>query len=129
LNIHPIFPTVNEAAYRHLPVLYPARIVLEQGICSAASMNFSMRPHLNLPESAHPLDFVRFGRRLLTAINTALELDLVTKKLVIIQALTLMSLFINSREGRQTSSLMLGIAVHYVFSLGLYIQDCYNDCD
>lgn len=129
LKIHPIFPIIDEAAYREMPELCPARIILEQGICLVASMDFSMEPHLNLPDSAHPLDFVDFGRRLLAAMNTVLELGLVTEKLVLIQALALMSFFIESRGTRETSSLVIGKAVHYVFSLGLHIQDSHGDCD
>lgn len=129
LKIHPIFPIIDEAAYREMPEPCPARIILEQGICLLASMNFSMEPHLNLPDSAHPLDVVDFGRRLLAAMNTVIELGLVTEKLVLIQALALMSFFIDSRGTRETSSLMIGKAVHYVFSLGLHIQDSHGDCD
>lgn len=122
-KIHPIFPIINQAAYQNFPTHSPARVLLQQGMCLAASMDFVSRSHLVLSDSGQPLTFINFGRRLLTAMRISVEIALVTDKIILMQALALMSFFIDGLEGRETSSLIIGRAVQYVYSLGLHIEE------
>ncbi|KAJ9660429.1 hypothetical protein H2198_002547 [Neophaeococcomyces mojaviensis] len=55
-------------------------------------------------------------------MRVAIEVGVVTDKVVLTQALALMSFWVDGREGSENSSLLIGRAVQYVHSLGLHIQ-------
>jgi hypothetical protein len=121
-KVHPIFPVINEARFRRLSSSDPARILLEQGMCLVASMNSPMQQHLRFSEAEPLLSHSEFGKRLCAAMRTSIELGLVNDKIAIIQALALISFFIDGADGREISSMACGRAVQYVHSLGLHVQ-------
>ncbi|EXJ73418.1 uncharacterized protein A1O5_03178 [Cladophialophora psammophila CBS 110553] len=127
-KVHPILPIVDEATYRSFSSDSPARILLGQGMCLAASMDFSSRRHLVIADGA-PLMFKEFGIRLLAAMRVAVEIGIVLDKIILTQALALMSLFVDGPEGSENSSLMIARAVQYVYSLGLHVPDRDGETD
>ena len=126
-KMHPIFPVIDEDKFRSLPLATPARILLQQGICLVASMNFSMGKHLRLTDGGPRLNYGEFGTRILAAMRLSVEMSLVTDKIVLISALALMSFFVEGPEGRELSTHHSGQAVQYVHSLGLHLQGQYTD--
>lgn len=126
-RIHPIFPVLNDNAYRGLDQSDPARILLQQGICLAASKNPSAIHHLVLAESTEPLSCREFGDRLSGAMRLSIEMGFVTDRIVLIQALALMSQFIDSPDGGDLSSQLCSRAIHYVQSIGLHIKTQQDD--
>jgi hypothetical protein len=82
-KIHSIFPVLDREAYINLDSKDPARILLQQGICLAASKDFAARNSLILAESI--LIPRKFGERISSAMRMSIEIGLVTNKLVNIQ--------------------------------------------
>jgi hypothetical protein len=119
---HPIFPVIDEHAFRAMDPTDPASVLLKQGMCLVASLNLSAKGYLRLPKTSTVPSPREFGRRMSAAMRAAIELGLVTKKIVIIQALALLSFFIDSPNGGDLSSQLCGRSVHYVHSVGLHIQ-------
>jgi hypothetical protein len=119
---HPIFPIIDEHSFRRMDHTEPTSILLQQGMCLVASLNLSAKGHLRLSKASTRLSPREFGRRISAAMRTSIELGLVTKKVVIIQALALLSLFIDGPNGGDVSSQLCGRAIHYAHSVGLHIQ-------
>jgi hypothetical protein len=121
-RVHPIFPVIDLTAYENLSLKDPARIILQQGICLAASKNFTARQHLVLTESEPPLSCRTFGERLSGAMRLIIEMGLVKDKIVLIQALALMSQFTDIPVGDDMPPQLCGRAVHHVQTLGLHLK-------
>lgn len=126
-KFHPIFPVIDEIRFRALPLATPARILLQQGMCLVASMNFSMEEYLRLEIGGPRLTYGEFGTRILAAMRMSVELGLVADKIVLISALALMSFFVEGSEGRELSTHHCAKAVQYVHSLGLHLQGQHTD--
>jgi Fungal specific transcription factor domain len=126
-KIHLIFPVINKDRFWHLPSTDPAGMLLRQSVCLAASMNFSVKQYLRLEVGEPPLSFREFGRRMFAVMRISIETGFVTDKIVLIQALALMSFFMDGSDGRDLSSLMCGRAVQYVHSLGLHMKNAQHD--
>lgn len=126
-KMHPVFPVIDETKFRSLPLVTPARILLQQGICLVASMNFSMEQHLRLTDGGPRLSYREFGNRILAAMRMSVEMSLVTDKIFLISALALMSFFVEGPEGRELSTHHSGKAVQFVHSLGLHLQGQHTD--
>ncbi|RMZ88893.1 hypothetical protein DV736_g3878, partial [Chaetothyriales sp. CBS 134916] len=122
-NFHPIFPILDRTGFEPLPQDSPTRIILEQGICLVASADASVASHLLLADDPEPAPRREFGKRLFAAMRVAIGIGMITNKIVLIQALGLMSLFIEGRESCDTSSLLIGQAIQHLQSLGLHIQN------
>ncbi len=83
----------------------PDRIILLQGVCLAASKNFSASRYLAIGDDTSPVLSCReFGERVSGAMRVSIELGLITNKIVIIQALALLSQFTDNPEGEDISS-------------------------
>jgi hypothetical protein len=121
-RVHPIFPVIDLTAYENLSLKDPARILLQQGICLAASKNFAARQHLVLTEGEPPLSCRTFGERLSGAMRLIIEMGLVKDKIILIQALALMSQFAENPVGDDMSPQLCGRAVHHVQTLGLHLK-------
>jgi hypothetical protein len=126
-KVHPIFPVIDQTAYENLSLKDPAHIILQQSICLAASKNFAARQYLVMTESEPPLSCRTFGERLSGAMRLIIEMGLVKDKIVLIQALALMSQFTDSPVGDDMSSQLCGRAVHYVQTLGLHLKGRQED--
>ncbi|KAH7364392.1 hypothetical protein BKA65DRAFT_491203 [Rhexocercosporidium sp. MPI-PUGE-AT-0058] len=121
-KVYPIFPVVSESTLRqsaHLST--PDRIILQQGICLAASRNQASRQYLTLG-NVTPLSCREFGEKISGAMRMSIEMGLVTNKIVLIQALALLSQFTDDPPGEDLSSQFCMRAVHQVQSLGLHIK-------
>jgi len=126
---HPIFPVIDENTFRTMDPTDPASVLLKQGICLVASLNPSAKRYLRVPKTSSLSVPREFGRRLSAAMRMSIELGLVTKKVVIIQALALLSFFIDGPNGGDLSSQFCARAVHYVHSVGLHIQSQHQGQD
>lgn len=120
-KIHPLFPIVNKSTYDLLSLDSLPRLLLDQGMCLAISMDVSTKDHLYLSAEPVALPFKDFGRRLLAAMRMIIEMGWVADKVLLIQLLSLMSLSREGPEGCEYSTVALGCAVHYLFSLGFHL--------
>ena len=121
-RIHHIFPVIDENGFHELHPTDPGRILLQQGICLAASKNHIAKEHLVLLESDLPSSYREFGNRLFASMRLSIDLGLVTNKIVLIQALALMSHFADGPDSGDLSSQLSGRAVHHVHSIGLHVR-------
>jgi Fungal specific transcription factor domain len=126
-KVHPIFPVIDQEAYQNLNHADPGYILLQQGICLAASKNFAARQHLIMGGSSHPLSCREFGEALSGAMRISVEMGLVSNKIVMIQGLALMSQFSDNPDGEDLSSQLCSRAIHHVQSLGLHINGHQED--
>ena len=126
-KISPIFPIIDEPTYRSLPPTGPCRILLEQAICLAASKNFAATEHLILREAEPPLACRDFGEKVSGAMRLTIELGIVTDKIILIQALCLLSLFIDNSSSEDLASQFSGKAAHYLQGMGLHLEGQQED--
>ncbi|KAH6709444.1 hypothetical protein BKA61DRAFT_614263 [Leptodontidium sp. MPI-SDFR-AT-0119] len=120
-KVYPIFPVVSESTLQGAHLSTPARILLQQGVCLAASKNHVARQHLSISDTI-PLSCRVFGEKVSGAMRMTIEMGLVTDKIVLIQALALLSQFTDDPPGEDLSSQFCMRAVHQVQSLGLHIK-------
>lgn len=117
-NIHPIFPVLDYDAYRMMPGTSPDKIILSQSICLAASLDRKAKQFLNIPTiNTSRSDF---SLSLTDAITTSIAVGLVKDKLVLIQALSLTSLFTQFSGDRQESAELLYRAICHAHTIGLH---------
>jgi hypothetical protein len=123
-KMHPIFPIIDKHGFHKLRSTDPVRILLQQGICLAASKHNMAKEHLILRDAdSSPLSHRAFAERILAAMRLTVEHGLVTDKIALIQALALMSHFANGLDDSSDLSAQLcGCAVHYAHSIGLHLQ-------
>ncbi|KAJ5644134.1 uncharacterized protein N7484_006641 [Penicillium longicatenatum] len=117
-NIHPIFPVLDYDAYRMMPSSSSNKILLSQSICLAASLDRKAKRFLNIPPGSTSRS--DFSLSLADAINTSIALELVKDKLVLIQALSLTSLFTQFSGHRQESAELLYRAICHAHTIGLH---------
>ncbi|KAJ5146971.1 hypothetical protein N7526_000323 [Penicillium atrosanguineum] len=117
-NIHPIFPVLDLDSYQAMPSKSPERILLSQTVCIAASIDRNSKQYLNLLTVA--ISHADFSRSLLDAMNTSIALGLVRDKLVLIQSLSLTSLFTQFSGDRQESAELLSRAICHAHTIGLH---------
>ncbi|KAL4868427.1 hypothetical protein BDV12DRAFT_169701 [Aspergillus spectabilis] len=122
-NIHPIFPILDYHAYQSMTATSPEKILLSQSICIAVSKDRSAKQHLHLPavHTSHP----DFSQSLSGALSTLVALGLVQDKLVLVQALSLTSLFTQFSGDRQEPAELLSRAICHAHTLGLH-HHCYS---
>lgn len=102
-KVYPIFPVVSESALQSEHSSLPDRILLRQGICLAASKDNIARQYLTLGDATR-LSCREFGERISGAMRMAIEMGLATDKIVLIQALALLSQFTDNPPGEDLSS-------------------------
>lgn len=104
-KVYLILPIVGVKAAHNPRLAKSDGILLLQGICLAASKNDVAKQHLFLGESIFaPLTCRDFGDRISGAMRLSLEMGLVKDKIVMIQALALLSQFIDTPAGEDLSS-------------------------
>ena len=103
-KIHPIFPVIDKSLLESLPVTDNRRILLQQGICLAASKNAAARGLLFLSGSESVLSVTEFGDKISSAMRLSIEIGFVSDKIVLIQALSLLSQFVNAPDKGDLSS-------------------------
>jgi hypothetical protein len=128
-KIYPILPLIDKSRFHAMESTDPARILLQQGICLAASKNFAAKQHLTISGSGSLLSFGEFEERMSAAMRLSIEMRLVTDKVVLIQALALMSHFMDGPDGGDISSQFCAMAVNHTQSVGLHIGQRQSDGD
>lgn len=103
-KVHSILPVIDITVYNSLEHTDPCRIILTQGICLAASKDFDARPHLTLTDSSKLLACRDFGDRISSSMRLAIDIGLISSKIVVIQALALMSQFTDNPVGEDLSA-------------------------
>ncbi|KAB8290811.1 hypothetical protein EYC80_008448 [Monilinia laxa] len=126
-RINPIFPIIDETKYHNLSPSDPARILLGQAISLAASKNFSATEHLILNGTGPPMTCRAFGEKVSGAMRLIIELGIITDRLVLIQALCLLSLFIDNSSSEDFASQFSGKAAHYLQGMGLHLEGQQED--
>lgn len=120
-EVHPIFPVVHMQAYSDMPHESPAKLVLTQAICLAASSSTRAQEHLTLA-TATPMRSELFVRKLSSAITLSLDLKVINDKFVLIQILVILSLFTQLSKDSHMSADLVSQAVSYAYTLGLHLQ-------
>jgi Fungal specific transcription factor domain len=120
-HVHPIFPVLDRDAFGLMPNEMPAKVLLKQAICLAASTNGGAEQFLNLSKDT-TLGHKDFAEQLSLAIRTSLDLGLVKDRLVQIQVLAILSLFNQLSDDRHWSAELTGRAVSCVHTTGLHLQ-------
>ena len=121
-KMHHILPVIDKKFLQTLPAADPRRVLLLQGVCLAASKSFTAHRHLILEGSGSVLTSREFGSRVLAAMRVIIEMDLVHDKIILIQALAIMSHFADGPESGNVASQHLSRAIQHAFSVGLHIR-------
>jgi hypothetical protein len=95
--MHPMLPIIDLEEITPEPSTH-CSVLLQQAICLAASKNFAAQPHLFLPGKTTALGQMEFGDRISRAMRISMEIGLVTDKIVLVQALSMMSQFFDSSD-------------------------------
>lgn len=127
----PIFPIVDQPTYEEYSESDPRRLLLEQGMCLAASAHPTLRSQLRLKDIEEPVTCAVFGKRIFGAMRVALDIGLVSDSAVVAQALVLMAFYYQGRSDSETASTMAFPVTQYVHSTGLHIPryEDQADCD
>lgn len=103
-KMHPMFPVIDFDEFHKVRKRDNCQVLLQQAVCLAASKNFAAKPHLILGEPDLVLSSMEFGDKISGAMRLAIEMGMVTDKVVLIQALALMSQFFDSVDRGDLSS-------------------------
>lgn len=123
-DIHPIFPVLDIKSFDTLPSHAPAKSLLAQAICLAASATWGENKFLKL--STNPEKVLRpseFAQQMSRAILATINLGVVKDKMVLVQVLSLLSLFNQLSDDRHFSADLSGRAVTYIQTLGLHLHN------
>ncbi|KAL4876194.1 hypothetical protein BJY04DRAFT_210746 [Aspergillus karnatakaensis] len=118
-NIHPIFPIVDVDAYQSMPPTSAEKILLSQSICMAVSRERKAKPHLCLVTTVQATAN-GFSQTVSSAAATLIDLGIVRDKLVLIQAMSLTSLFTQFSGDRQEPAELLSRAICHAHTIGLH---------
>ncbi|KAL2835867.1 hypothetical protein BJY01DRAFT_222900 [Aspergillus pseudoustus] len=118
-NIHPIFPALDHDIYQTMAADFPEKRLLSQCICIAVSRDRRAKQYLRLPAQPQmcPSDT---SQSISSAVTTALALGVVHDKIVLIQAMTLTSLFTQFSGDRQEPAELLSRAICHAQTIGLH---------
>ncbi|KAJ0418919.1 hypothetical protein BJY00DRAFT_287241 [Aspergillus carlsbadensis] len=118
-NVHPIFPIVDYESYQAMTAGCSEKTLLSQAICIAVSRDRRAKEYLFLraqPNMSH----ADISKSLSSAVTTFISLGLVQDKLVLVQALSLTSLFTQFSGDRQEPAELLSRAICHAHTLGLH---------
>ncbi|KOC14532.1 hypothetical protein AFLA70_5g008951 [Aspergillus flavus AF70] len=115
-TIHPIFPVLDFDNYRSMPAKSADKILLSLSICIAASVHPGSGQYFR-HVAANPADF---SLMISNAIKSSNTLSLVQDKLILIQSLSLLSLFKLFSGNRQESTDLLSHAISHAHAAGLH---------
>ncbi|KIA75364.1 hypothetical protein HK57_00147 [Aspergillus ustus] len=118
-NIHPIFPVLDHDAYQSMALDSPEKTLLSQSICIAVSRDRRAKQYLRLPTQPH-MSHSNTSQSIKSAVTTALALGVVQDKMVLIQAMTLTSLFTQFSGDRQEPAELLSRAICHAQTIGLH---------
>jgi hypothetical protein len=119
---YPILPIIDRYVFDSYPPADPRRVLLEKGICLAASRNFIAKDYHFLLGSESPISCTEFGHRISGSMQLTIDFGIVTDKIVIIQALLLMCQYANGPEGGEWNSQFCAKAIHHCHTIGLHLQ-------
>ncbi|KAE9979130.1 hypothetical protein EG328_001071 [Venturia inaequalis] len=125
-SIHPVLPIVDSerpGRRRNGTLLSP---MLLQAICVIASRHDKARPHLVIYGNVRmePRDF---AQKLYRSVVAALNANLETDRIVLIQALALLSLHVEGTDGAEKASMHLSQAIHHAHTLGMQFGKARGD--
>ncbi|EED18665.1 fungal specific transcription factor, putative [Talaromyces stipitatus ATCC 10500] len=120
-EIHLILPLIDINFFQR-DIDGRLKILLSQAMCLLASMSPHCKSLLYLPGENKLLAPRLFGYRIFCAMRCEIELGAVTNRLVLIQALGALTLFIEGPEGPETASQLCAKMIQLVQTLGLHIQ-------
>lgn len=117
-SIHPVLPIVDSerpGRRRNETLLSP---MLLQAICVIASRHDKARPHLVIYGN-EPIEPRDFAQKLYGSVVAALNANLESDRIVLIQALALLSLHVEGTDGAEQASMHLAQAIHHAHTLGM----------
>ncbi|KAK2772529.1 hypothetical protein FQN52_004908 [Onygenales sp. PD_12] len=120
-EIHSIFPVLDKENYFSMVADSPAKVLLTQAICLAASANKKSKAFYSLATNrlnSHD----EFAGQLSSAIKMLLDFKLVKDKIVLIQVLALLSLFTQLSGDSHSSAELTSRTVSYVHTTGIHLQ-------
>jgi Fungal specific transcription factor domain len=120
-EIHPHFPVVDITRFNALQDASPAKVLLKQAICLAASTQIKAPLCLKFQGADRPASPREFAERITAAIRTGLDMELVRDRQVRIQVFTLLSLFTQFWNDRHMSADLCARAIALVQTVGLHL--------
>jgi hypothetical protein len=129
-KVHPIFPILDQWNFS-VDDVSPSTTIMKQALCLAASTNWEAAPHLRLGSDGPLLTHQEFSRRLSATMRSAIDFGLVTDKLVLIRALAVLSLFMQTSNNLEEDlpALLSSRAIHHMQTLGLHQLRAGQDSD
>ncbi|KAF2651394.1 hypothetical protein K491DRAFT_719881 [Lophiostoma macrostomum CBS 122681] len=121
-EIHPLLPIIHPRAFCNGYEDHGSKILINQAMCLLASMNPRCRNFLWLGSENTQLSPDEFGRRMLSAMRCAIEIGTVNDKLVLVQALGPMCLFVKGTEGVEVSTQLCARLIQLIHTMGLHHQ-------
>lgn len=118
-SIHPILPVLNHAAFTSCYAEATEPRLLLQAICIVASKHDRARPHLILPDDPAPQNPRAFAKKLYDAVVAVIGANLERDRVVLIQVLALLSLYVEASAGAEQSSMHLAQAIHHAHTFAL----------
>ncbi|KAJ9635446.1 hypothetical protein H2199_008449 [Coniosporium tulheliwenetii] len=127
-EVHPLFPVLDKEAFHAMQDHLPAKVLLKQAICLAASTNIGAKRFLNLSNNtAH--SHREFAEQMSLAMRTSVDLGLVKDRLVYVQILAILSLFTQLSDNWHQSAELCARAVSCIHTAGLHHQTQANRKD
>lgn len=117
--VQPLLPILDQKIFQARYAQRTEPLVLIQAVCIVASKHEKARPHLILPDEPRLLSPREFSKRLYHSIITAIEAKMETNRIVLIQALALLSLHCEGPDGAEQASMHLAQAIHHAHTFGL----------
>ena len=118
-SIQPILPIVDEQDFVTRRNDGDQSIILTQAICLVISKHDDALPDLflhGLPSLQIPR---AFGREINRSIQAALNAGTEKDRIILIQVLALLSLYVEGPNGAEQASMHLAIAVHHAHTIGM----------
>lgn len=120
-EIHPIFPLIDIKFFQS-GIDRNSKILLSQAMCMLASMSPQCKDMLYLREGNHLVPPRFFGHRLFCAMRCVIDVGVISNKMVQIQVLGALTLFIEGPECPVIASQLCAKMIQVVHTLGLHIQ-------
>lgn len=125
-EVHSIFPVIDLPALEtNLASTSAGTLLIKQAVCLAASASPRAAKHLVLPGTKGELigtDPATFANQVASAIRLSIDLGFVKDRIAVVQALTILALFIQFSYQSDISAEVTARAISHAQTLGLHLD-------
>jgi Fungal specific transcription factor domain len=118
-SIQPFLPIIDVDDFQAKSRKDSESTLLKQAVCLIASKHDSAGSHLYLGDDQVLLSHRDFGKRLYRSIEATLNARLEEDRIILIQVLSLLSMFVEGTDGAEQASMHLSLAVHHAHTIGM----------